>query len=434
MRLAWVLGSFLLIVSAVSSRAATLRVPSEYPAISLAVGAASAGDTVLVAPGVYTNCDTEPCTSRVVDLFEGLTVLSEGGRDVTRLELVGAAGLTTLRVVRGVGIGIGGARVEGFEIRSSVADSRAVALVDCENVTVSSCRVMDVATSFPSGGGLFQNGGSLEVIDCEFIRCTAVDIGGGMDAIGTFTSKTAVRDCYFEECGPTALAAGGGGDVEVTGCTFVRNFGPGGAGVQLSGNDSAVVRECWFEENTSSYGPGGLAISGPVGGPVVVVERCMFLRNDASNNSGGVGFIANSLLTESTFVGNTSPLGSAVRTANSARSHTIRNCVFGLNMAGPAVYGSSDGSAADGDCNVFWQNPAGDYFRYLQGSNDQFVDPEFCDIPNDDYTVRSTSPCAEENSPDCGQIGAYGVGCGTVSVAPTTFGRIKAAYRDGGRP
>ena len=433
MRLAWVLGSFLLIVTASPARAATLRVPSEYAAISIAIEAASAGDTVLVAPGVYSNCDTVPCTGIVAELFEGLTLLSEAGPDATRLELQ-PSGAPSVLVVDARFIGTGGALIEGFEIASLVPASRGFISFDSENITVRNCRFIDIVSSETSGGGIGQSGGSLSVENCELIRCTAVDIGGGMDAIGTLTSKTVVRDCYFEECGPTALAAGGGGDVEVTGCTFVRNFGPGGAGVQLSGNDSAVVRECWFEENTSSYGPGGLAVSGPVGGPVVVVERCMFLRNAASNNSGGVGFIANSLLTESTFVGNTSPLGSAVRTANSARSHTIRNCVFGLNMAGPAVYGSSDGSAADGDCNVFWQNPAGDYFRYVQGPNDQFVDPEFCDIPNDDYTVRSTSPCAEENSPVCGQIGAFPVGCGTVSVTPTTFGRIKAAYRDGGQP
>jgi hypothetical protein len=58
------------------------------------------------------------------------------------------------------------------------------------------------------------------------------------------------------------------------------------------------------------------------------------------------------------------------------------------------------------------------------------VDPEFCDIPADDYTVRNTSPCAEENSPVCGQIGAYGIGCGTVSVEPTSWSRVKSWYRE----
>ena len=108
--------------------------------------------------------------------------------------------------------------------------------------------------------------------------------------------------------------------------------------------------------------------------------------------------------------------------------------MFALSSDGLAIDAVLPQSAADGDCNVFWQNSAGDFGAYLSGPSDQFIDPEFCDIPNDDYTVRSTSPCTEENSPTCGQIGAFPVGCGTVSVTPMTFSRIKAAYRDGGQP
>ena len=62
------------------------------------------------------------------------------------------------------------------------------------------------------------------------------------------------------------------------------------------------------------------------------------------------------------------------------------------------------------------------------------MDPMFCDEVTGDLTLRAGSPCLPENSAGCGQIDVYGVGCGTVSVTPTTFGRIKAAYRDGGRP
>ena len=287
MRLAWVLGSFLLIVSAVSSRAATLRVPSEYAAISTAIGAASAGDTVLVAPGTYTNCDTGSCAGVVADMFDGLALVSEGGPDVTRLELHPNDTPSSL-VVDARFIGVGGALIEGFEITSYVPASRGLVAFDSENVTVRGCRFIDIASDRNSAAGIGQNGGSIEVIDCEFIRCTAVDIGGGMHAIGTFTSKTVVRGCLFEECGPTAMLASGGGDVEVTGSVFRNNFGGVNAGgLSLSQNESAYVSDCWFEGNVSNLGAGGLVVAGPVDGEQAVVEHCTFVRNQTSGSGGG---------------------------------------------------------------------------------------------------------------------------------------------------
>jgi hypothetical protein len=288
-----------------------------------------------------------------------------------------------------------------------------------------------VATSFPSGGGLFQNGGSLEVVGCEFIRCTAAQEGGGIEAIGTFTSSTVVRDCLFEECGPTAMLASGGGDVEVMGCVFRNNFGGVNAGgLSLAQNEGAYVSDCWFEGNASNAGAGGLLVAGPVDGEQVIVEGCTFVRNETASSGGGAILAANSLLRFSTFVGNRAPTGAALFTSNVGYSWEARNSVFTLSVEGTAVDALLPQSAAAGDCNVFWQNPGGDFGLYSSGPNDQFVDPEFCDIPSDDYTVRDTSPCAEKNSPVCGQIGAFGIGCGTVSVEPTSWSRVKSWYRE----
>ncbi|GEM_PF-949270 len=45
------------------------------------------------------------------------------------------------------------------------------------------------------------------------------------------------------------------------------------------------------------------------------------------------------------------------------------------------------------------------------------LDPLFCgdDHPDDPYTLRADSPCLAVNNPDCGQIGACGQGCETVT-------------------
>jgi len=62
------------------------------------------------------------------------------------------------------------------------------------------------------------------------------------------------------------------------------------------------------------------------------------------------------------------------------------------------------------------------------------LDPLFCGIEgSENFYLQSSSPCAPGNTPpggfgDCGLIGPLPVGCGTVRVEETTWGRVKALY------
>ncbi|MBZ0267706.1 hypothetical protein K8I85_06090, partial [bacterium] len=78
------------LLSVSSVRAATLRVPSEYGTIQAAVDAAAVGDTVLVAPGTYSDFETRilqasntATASAIVFMKQGVSVVSEGGSSVT---------------------------------------------------------------------------------------------------------------------------------------------------------------------------------------------------------------------------------------------------------------------------------------------------------------------------------------------------------------
>ena len=67
---------------------------------------------------------------------------------------------------------------------------------------------------------------------------------------------------------------------------------------------------------------------------------------------------------------------------------------------------------ADGD----WVFPLED----LLGQNGNICqDPLFCDPENGDFTLAEGSPCLPGVHPDCGLMGAHGVGCG----APSTVSR-----------
>jgi hypothetical protein len=81
-----------------------------------------------------------------------------------------------------------------------------------------------------------------------------------------------------------------------------------------------------------------------------------------------------------------------------------------------------------GSCNGFWNNQGG-VGDYVPSPTDLFLDPRFCDVPSLDFTLAANSPYAPGNNAGCGQIGAFGVGCGSVAVQAMGWGRVKTLYR-----
>jgi predicted outer membrane repeat protein len=312
--------------------------------------------------------------------------------------------------------------VEGFNIFTSVPMHGGMSLVSTANVRVSNCRFVDLDTGRSSGAGLFANGSTILVEDCEFIRCVASFEGGGLKVLN---GRGTIRRCTFEECGPTAVLAEGNLSTLIESCDFRNNFGVGGgAGVALLGVDEAEVRDCFFEGNTARYG-GGMSLC--CAGLPYEITGNLFVSNTAEVRGGALAANTNSVVTGNTFVSNVAPDGGAVQVNPSAGSVVFERNVLAHNTGAPAL--ESDGDPHSGDCNVFWSNAAGDYTDYTPGPRDRVADPEFCDMPGGDYTVRNTSPCAPANSLGCGQIGALGVGCGVIAVEPGSWGEIKSWHR-----
>jgi len=189
----------------------------------------------------------------------------------------------------------------------------------------------------------------------------------------------------------------------LTQCVFEGNSGSSGGAIS-SFNASGWMTECVFLDNqVTTWGAAAFA-RGPAAVPSF--ENCTFARNGAADNGTLWSLDEGRIL--------------------------LDNCIIAFSTHGEAVYCTGDGVATLTCCDVFG-NAGGDWTGCIA---DQFgvngnirADPEFCDLEAGDLTLAATSPCAPENNPECGLVGALPVGCGGTPVIQTTWGAVKQMFR-----
>ena len=242
------------------SEAATLRVPSEYATIQAGLDAAGAGDTVLVAPGVYADYETRSIATgrgpRASSSREGVIVRSEGGsasHDDPHADRA-AASVRHLRRVRPVAAGWSWRVSRDHE---PPAVLRGGVDVECGEVTFRDCVFRDLV-GYVTNAGLNVNNGDVVVIGCRFINCKTTGGGAG---IYHNDGRIEIRDSYFEDCETGAVAIlpdDTGSEAIVEDCTFVncRDFHSGALGVGLRVAGTAI-RDCTFIDNYTTGGNGG---------------------------------------------------------------------------------------------------------------------------------------------------------------------------------
>jgi len=130
--------------------------------------------------------------------------------------------------------------------------------------------------------------------------------------------------------------------------------------------------------------------------------------------------MSHAALVQCTFVGNSAPDGSNI-SADCDGHITADACIVtgGAGSAGVYVNG---GSSAVFTCTDIWGNPNGDWVEpfadQLGQDGNLSADPAFCN-PNDlDFTISASSPCAPDQHPECGLIGAWPVGCAWPADIP----------------
>ena len=126
--------------------------------------------------------------------------------------------------------------------------------------------------------------------------------------------------------------------------------------------------------------------------------------------------------------------------ATSGAAPILDNTIIAFCGAGEAVLCDIEGPPSDPvlSCCDVYGNEGGDWVGCIEsqfGVNGNFAgDPAFCDSGNGDFTICESSPCAPAQQPDCGLIGALGVGCGPTATQLSTWGLVKSLFElPGGR-
>ncbi|MEZ5064803.1 MAG: right-handed parallel beta-helix repeat-containing protein [bacterium] len=411
----------------------TILVPEDYSSVLAALDAAAAGDTVLVGPGTWTEQDTRPTSAGTIPangfIPPGVTLLGSGP-DLTILE--GPPSPNEARAVVLVVMGSGepvtirglACRGGGYPYWGLYADANL-------DLTIRDCVFEDNACAIRA----WSVDGA--IADCVFRRQDSTQAPPGTDSntvLLSFSARWTIKGCVFEEnAGGTLIEAIGIGLLaEIQSCRFLNNDST--PLIFLRDQYVMTVEDCWFEGNHSPANVSGRAIytSNTRGS----IRRNTFVGNSADDPAAPLIVVTNSdnrvvHITDNTLYGNEVVSGrSGFGILTEVPAEFSRNIVVGSG-GGAAVYVNPVTEQPYGGCNVFWDNPGGNFENYAPKPTDLQADPLFCNPDANDFHVAEQSPCAPGGIPSCGQIGAWPVGCGLVSIEAASWGRIKSLYRGG---
>ena len=259
-----------------------------YATVQEAVDAASEGDTVKVAQGVYTGTDTV-----VVYLSKGLTV--SGGYTVTNWinpkpethpTVLDAEDRPRRRGVFVDGTNVGPIRLEGLTIRRGFAQdfSGGGVYILTGTVTLQECRILDSrATGSPGfGGGLYARGGTLNLTGNVVQGNNSEKRGGG---VGIENSVVTLYDNVIRDNMGSGLYLLDS-QATVEGNVVEENSGWEGGGITLDGGSVTLSHNLIVSNTASSHGGGLWALASE--GTILLTANSI-LSNTVVGWSDGMG-------------------------------------------------------------------------------------------------------------------------------------------------
>jgi len=233
----------LLALPIAAPRAATIHVPTDHGSVLTALFFATAGDTVLVAPGTYAEGTLSPADG----------VVLRGGGAGPEDVVVDGQGATQLMSLWGQGEST---RVENLTLRGGAGDYGGGIVAVGSQARFEDCVIEYCQAT--EGGGLWTRGNAsaLRFERCVFRDNVAESYGGAVyqeeDGLTRFV------DCEF--LGNRSEQAGGGlyvhgGTSRLEGCTLAANWAEQNGGAIRVYPARVEVDDCVFESNASgSYG------------------------------------------------------------------------------------------------------------------------------------------------------------------------------------
>ena len=415
------------------ARPATLIVPDQYPSITAAIAASIPGDSVLIRPGIY---------FERLAVGHDLTLMGLGPGTIVDGEFKTAASLVHI---------VNGARVQLVELALRYGSSPQAGAIKAEPGTelwLTRVAVEGNGTSCIKGG--YGTGGvvadRLFASECRFTG----NSGGSSGALSFGTGE--VKDCIFAHnfssghpiCGggPAVLA---GGDCLFERCQFESNWGDGPQA--LLGYGRTTLRDSEFTDHRIHITASSIVhfmLPSTVercrfteiengGRPIIESSDSLDLLETVFDNNVGLGTIVQSLgvvrMAGCLMARSPNHLGLEALSATTesctfadlrvgvlgSNRLTVKRSIF-TNIRGAAAINCNADIKNDVDCNDLWGNDL-DYLGCEPGLHDIAADPLFCTPAAGDYRLNANSPCAPLHSPpECGLIGAFGVGCGAIAI------------------
>ena len=288
----------LLMVGSVAA-ATVINVPADQPTIQAGINAASNGDTVLVAPGTYTeNID-----------FKGkaITVRSSGGAKVTIIDggnLAPVATFASGETLQSV--------LMGFTIQNGTS----------------------TFNSGYDGGGIIVSGASPTIKNNVIQNNTACDGGGG---IATGFASPLIQSNTIRNNSQSGCTGGiGGGGISVRGASSVQIIGntiennswssSDGGGIALFAAGSTFIENNVILGNSSGGNGGGISMLNDASGTLIVQN--LIFGNNAFGGSGVYWSNPPAALINNTIADGPSSSGSTVQADDFATPITVANNVI----------------------------------------------------------------------------------------------------------
>lgn len=427
LRPAWFLLAASFLLSPVGARASTVTVPDDLPSIQAAIDAGA--DTVLIRDGDY---------SEIPNAYRGVTLVGIGAARprlrglavsnpfpllsrrwiVRELQFTGPVTLTTSNPnARLLDIAFLGCDLR-FGLRHDVdtsTDPYDILTFTLSGSTLGqgvlvNAAVVAMDADTLDAGAAFRVEEAVSVTGCWFRGApdTALDITGAEPVVdvsnnvieGYNTGVTVLESRQLTMRNNVVRKIGGYGayirgaagtllDNAVSDCgTGVRCVF---SGVEASGNTFVrnLQTALWLDNPDS-----------------VRAQRNVFAHSGDFGMVIEVGFDADYRLTQNTFAENKRS-GLALPHGTNDRLLLESNLFAGNTEWGLVIQGVEASIMLH--CNDWYANGLGPAFGALVSSDDVSLNPFFCDMLGDDFSLYSDSPLLGQSQ--CGQVGALGVGC-----------------------